>query len=100
MTQQDQNERDVFLNKIEWAKTGNDSPDVQAAYRAVWRADTWQYRPKALRFTYRIFDAQNRLKQITSIDLNDDGKPDTDPSGRAYSMARYGQEFSIVVPIP
>jgi hypothetical protein len=100
VTQQDQNERDAFQTKIEWATVSNGNPDAQAAYRAVWRADTWQYRPKALRFTYRIYDAQSRLKQMTSIDLNDDGKPDTDPSGKAYSVARYGQEFSIVVPIP
>ncbi|HVP11631.1 MAG TPA: hypothetical protein VMV94_10635 [Phycisphaerae bacterium] len=88
-------ERAAFETKIECSSPGDSGgPDVNERYRAVWRADTWQYRPKALRFTYRIYDAQNRLKQLASADLNEDGVADTNP------IARWGQEFSIVVPIP
>jgi hypothetical protein len=90
----EEDERLVFESKIEWSNPTNGAANAQAAYRAIWRADTWQYRPKALRFTYRIYDAQNRLKQRTEIDLNEDGIAD------ASDVVRWGQEFSIVVPIP
>ncbi len=86
-------------NRVEWSNPTDGSADPDAAYRAVWRTDTWQFRPKALRFTYRIYDAGNRLKHTTEVDLNEDGVPDLDPSGGTYNIVRYGQEFSIVVPL-
>lgn len=85
----------AFQNKIEWSNpsTGLAAPD--AAYRAIWRTDVWDYRPKALRFTYRIYDAGNRLKQTTYVDLNEDGVRDSN-----QLVTRLGQEFSFVVPVP
>ncbi len=89
-------------SRIEWSNPSGGGPAADAAYRAIWRADTWQFRPKALRFTYRIYDPGNRLQYTTEIDLDEDGdyEPD-DPPGDSdrYSVTRYGEEFSIVVPI-
>ncbi len=89
-------------NQIEW--TSHSGADESAAYRAFWRADTWQHRPKALRFTYRIYDAGNRLKHSTTVDLDQDGDFDPDDGGPANDDERrvgirYGREFSIVVPM-
>ncbi len=93
-------ETDAFLNRIEWSDTGV-TPDVDARYRAVWRgADYEQYRPKALRFRYRLFDSNKRLTEPTTLDLNDDGVPDIDMASDPYNVVRYGQEFSIVVALP
>lgn len=85
--------------QIEWAYPSTGLPDVNARYRAIWRSDTWQYRPKALRFTYRIYDEGDRLRQATWVDLDEDGI--RDPEDAAPAMAtRFGVEFSIVVPLP
>lgn len=91
----------VAGNGIEWAPFGV-TPDAAAQYRAVWRRDTWQFRPKALRFTYRIYDATRRLKQPTTTDFDEDGVADPDPVNptKPYIVTRYGQEFSIVVALP
>jgi type II secretory pathway pseudopilin PulG len=95
-------------NGIEWSPTGI-TPDPVARYRAVWRSDplnpssTWQYRPKALKFTYRIYDATQRLKQNTSVDFDEDGIADPINSGNPtipYVVTRYGQEYSFVVTLP
>ncbi|MFH1418338.1 MAG: hypothetical protein ABII12_08655 [Planctomycetota bacterium] len=94
-------EFDAFQNKIEWSSPGSGSAAQDAAYRAIWRLDTWQYRPKALRFTYRIYDARNRLKSVPETDLNDNSIPDPDEGGPGPALVtRFGKEFSIVVPIP
>jgi len=85
--------------QAEWSAAGSTS-SADAAYRAIWRADTWQYRPKALRFTYRIYDAGNRLEQDTTVDLDEDGFYDPDDSSARRTMQRYGRRFSIVVPVP
>jgi len=98
VTNTTQAELDAYA-RIEWSALGNaSSPD--AAYRAIWRADTWDYRPKALRFTYRIYDAGNRLEQDTTVDLDEDGIYDPDDSNARRTMQRYGRRFSIVVPVP
>jgi hypothetical protein len=91
-------ETNAFAN-VEWSPTGI-GPDASAAYRAVWRADTWHYRPKALRFTYRIYDSGNRLQQKSTTDLNENGIPDPDTGAGKAVVTRFGQEFSIVVPVP
>src|SRR5205814_144382 len=61
----------AFAN-IEYGYNGSGSigvtPDVDAGYRVVWRIDNWQYRPKALRFTYRIYDAGRRITSATTTD--------------------------------
>ncbi len=90
----------AFAN-IEWSPTGVTS-DAAARYRAVWRTDTWAYKPKALRFTYRIYDATRRLKQSATVDFDEDGAADPDPANPSapYITTRYGQEFSIVVGLP
>ncbi len=90
----------AFAN-IEWSPFGIDADQV-AQYRAVWRAGNWQYRPKALRFTYRLYDAGRRLYQTTTTDLNENGLPDPDlaPVTDKPSVIQHGIEFSIVVPIP
>jgi type II secretory pathway pseudopilin PulG len=90
-------------SRIEWSNPAGGGPAADAAYRAIWRADTWQFRPTALRFTYRIYDPGNRLKHTTEVDLDEDGDfdPDDPPGDSArYDVSRYGKEFSIVVPIP
>jgi type II secretory pathway pseudopilin PulG len=91
----------ITENRIEWDGPSGGVPDPDAAYRAIWRANTWQFRPKALRFTYRIYDAGKRLNGTTEIDLNEDGEPDPDPvnPGTNAVVMRFGQTFSIVVPI-
>lgn len=89
-------------NRIEWSRNGNGS-GTDSAYRAIWRLDTWQHRPKALRFTYRIFDDGNRLKQTTEIDLNENGDfdPDDGPNDQQRRLImRWGRSFSVVVPVP
>ncbi len=92
-------EEDAFRDRIEWSRTGSAS-DVDAAYRAIWRTDTWQHRPTALRFTYRIYDAGNRLKHDAEIDLDEDGYFDPDGSSDRAQFVRHGRQFSIVVPLP
>ncbi len=92
-------------NTVEWSVPAGGGSDPFAQYRATWRTDTWAHRPKALRFTYRIYDAGNRLKHTAEIDLDEDGDFDPDdpvgqPDLTRHSVTRYGQEFSIVVPIP
>lgn len=81
------------------------TPDQDAGYRAVWRTDNWQYRPKALRITYRLYDAGLRIQSPTNVDLNENGILDPDDSNQprttpAALVSRYGQEFSIVVAVP
>lgn len=93
-----QEELDAYA-RVEWASARN-VPDPNAAYRAIWRADTWDSRPKALRFTYRIYDAGNRMAQDTTVDLDEDGIYDPDDSEFRRTMRRYGRRFSIVVPVP
>ncbi|MFQ5429028.1 MAG: hypothetical protein ACE5E1_01855 [Phycisphaerae bacterium] len=90
-----QEEIDVFRDKIEWSSPAGPAED--ANYRAIWRADTWRFRPKALRFTYRVYDAARRLKNDVEIDLDEDGRPDPDGSQTPRVVARYGRQFSIVV---
>ncbi len=98
VTNTTQAERDAYA-RVEWSPTGGAS-DADAAYRAIWRADTWQYRPKALRFTYRIYDEGNRLEQSATVDLDEDGIFDPDDSNARRTMQRHGRRFSIVVPVP
>ncbi len=94
-------EFDAFQNKIEWSNPDSGAASPSASYRAIWRLDTWQYRPKALRFTYRIYDARNRLKSVPETDLNDNSIPDPDEGGTGPALVtRFGKEFSVVVPIP
>jgi len=93
-----QEEMDAFRNKIEW--DNGVGPAANTAYRAIWRGDTWQYRPKALRFTYRIYDRDNRLKQAVEVDLDDDGDPDPDGPNTARLFTRFGRRFSVVVMLP
>jgi hypothetical protein len=89
-----------YANRVEWSATGNSS-DVNAAYRAVWRSDTWHLRPKALRITYRIYDAGLRVKEKAALDLDEDGVPEPEGSAVApRTVARYGQEFSVIVELP
>src|SRR5690606_38112603 len=64
--------------EIEWPTGGQPGESTTAAYRAIWRGDTWQYRPRALRFTYRLYDANERLRQATEVDFNRNGQPDPD----------------------
>lgn len=88
-------ETDVFANRIEWgASSGN-----FAQYRAVWRKDNWQYRPKALKITYRLFDAANKMEADSTVDLDDDDLADPE-GGTPYVVHRYGQEFSLIIPVP
>jgi len=76
------------------------SPKQYAGYRAVWRTDNWQYRPKALRFTFRLYDAGNRIQSATTIDLDENGTADPNNVAIKPLITRSGQEFSIVVAVP
>jgi type II secretory pathway pseudopilin PulG len=77
--------------------TGNSA--FSAAYRAIWRTDTWQFRPKALRFTYRIYDAESLLKSEKQLHTDEYG--DTSPgTANPVLVSRFGEVFSIVVPLP
>jgi type II secretory pathway pseudopilin PulG len=89
-------------SRIEWANPSAGGSATDGAYRAVWRTDTWAFRPKALRFTYRIYDTGNRLKEPTDIDLNEDGVADPDQNypSKSAIVPRYGQEFCIVIALP
>lgn len=92
--------KDLFRDRIEWPR-GNNPGTQRAMYRAIWRADTWEYRPKALRFTYRLYDENNRIKNNTEVDFNRDGFPDPSiPGVPNWQMARMGREFSVVIPVP
>lgn len=93
-------ENQTFANQIEWSAFANGA-NVNAAYRAIWRADTWAFRPKAIRVTMRLYDALNRLEDTSTIDLDEDGDPD--PDGTAlppFVVTRYGIEHSFVLPVP
>ncbi len=94
----EETERLAFENIEIYAPGGGGASDA-ASYRAVWTLDNWEYRPKALRFTYRIYDATNRLKNSTEVDLDDDGDPDPDGAAAAV-VERWGREFSFIVPVP
>lgn len=88
------------FRRIEWSPYGA-AVNPDAHYRAIWRADTWEYRPKALKFTFRIYDRNNRLKTTGPIDLNDNGKADhLENPGTPSVSTRYGQEFSFVISMP
>ncbi len=96
----------VSYESVEWSATGNSIAN-NAAYRAIWRGDTWDLRPKALRFTYRLYDDGNRLKQNAPIDLDRDGDFDPDDNGfptqpdlTRRELVRFGREFSVVVKVP
>lgn len=84
---------------IEWATNVAGSPATDMAYRAVWRRDTWQFRPKALRFTYRIYDAAGALKNQEQLHTDEYGDV-TPPTANPVITNRFGQWFSIVVPLP
>ena len=76
-----------------------------ASYRAIWGTSTWALRPKAIRITYRLFDARSRLSNSGTVDLNDNGRPDNgtpNDTGNAppYLTRRWGQEFSFIIPVP
>ena len=88
----------AYFDRIEWSPIGV-SRDAGARYRAVWLGSDYDLHPKALRFTYRIFDANNRLTEDTTIDLNEDGIPDPDAASSPFLVRRWGRQFSIVVPI-
>jgi len=90
------NDTDTFNGQIESAISNG----ANASYRAVWRKDNWQLRPKALRITYRLFDVRNKLESDSTVDLDDDGLPDPEGTSTPYVVKRYGQEFSVVIPVP
>ncbi|MCA9256862.1 MAG: type II secretion system protein [Phycisphaerales bacterium] len=91
---------DVFHDRIEWPR-GSDAGTPETMYRAIWRTDTWEYRPKALRFTYRLYDENDRIKNTSEVDFNRDGDPDPDdPTFANAQITRMGREFSVVIPVP
>lgn len=90
---------DLYRDRIEWPRD-TDAGTQTAMYRAIWRADTWQYRPKALRFTYRLYDENQRIKNNVEVDFDRDGYADPDFSLAKRQMVRMGREFSVVVPVP
>jgi hypothetical protein len=87
----------AFANEIEYASSGT-APATNADYRAIWRKGTWALRPKALRITFRLYDARNRLRASTNLDNDEDGDPDPDGPTQVL-VTRYGEEFSFVIPL-
>lgn len=97
---QEQAINDLFRDRIEWPQ-GSSLGDNNTMYRAIWRSDTWEYRPKALRFTYRLYDQNQRIKNNTEVDLNRNGYADPQIPGQPnWQLIRMGREFSVVVPVP
>ncbi|MCK6482752.1 MAG: hypothetical protein L6R00_01280 [Phycisphaerae bacterium] len=85
------------VNRIE--SLGTATGNGIKSYRAAWLPRTWGFRPKALRFTFRVYDATDRIANNDHVD-NDmggtfvgDGVPDA-------FVKRYGLEFSFVVDLP
>jgi len=67
------------------------------AYAAIWKNSTWQFRPKALRFTFRVYDSQDRTSSEEIVNTT----PWFDPATLTPDpVRRWGQEFSFVVPVP
>lgn len=64
-------------------------------YRVGWLANTWQFRPKALRFTFRVYDSADRI--VSDEVVNTTPWQNATPSGL---VRRWGQEFSFVVAVP
>ncbi len=74
---------------------------AEVRYRAIWTPATWDARPKALRFTFRVYDAQDRLATEEAYDQT----PWTTPTpyavgGQAVAVKRSGLEYSFVVRLP
>lgn len=75
------------------------------AYRAVWNHATWAFRPKALRFTFRVYDSQNHLSDTDSYNQAPWAASPTwlnpnDPRSPGGRVRRYGLEYSFVVNLP
>jgi len=75
------------------------------AYRAVWNRGTWAFRPKALRFTFRVYDSQNHLSETDTYNQTPWAAIPTwlspnDPRTRGGRVRRYGLEYSFVVRLP
>lgn len=88
----------VFLTQIgtQWVDVATafqavTSTQLGDPYLAIWNKTTWDSRPKALRITMRLYDANRRLRQ--SVRLIDSG-------GTPVTATRYGQEHQVVIPIP
>lgn len=86
-------------NRIEWASSPGGSSTADNAYRAVWRLDTWPFRPTALRFSYRIYDTGRRLKRQTTNWADEFGDTDPPVGSPPVVYTRFGQAFSIVIPL-
>lgn len=67
----------------------------QNSYRAIWTQETWAFRPKALRFTFRAYDKLDRLTNVEPVDTTvpADGTNDA-------NVRRFGLEYSFVVKLP
>ncbi len=75
------------------------------AYRAVWNRATWAFRPKALRFTFRVYDSQNHLSESDAYNQAPWAPVPTwlnssDPRTPGGRVRRYGLEYSFVVNLP
>jgi type II secretory pathway pseudopilin PulG len=80
---------------------GTYASPAEVRYRAIWTPVTWDARPKALRFTFRVYDAQDRLATEEAYDQT----PWTTPTpyavaGQPVAVKRSGLEYSFVVRLP
>lgn len=79
-------------------RTGN-GPGGLPVYRAVWTPKTWDFRPKALRFTFRAYDSQDRIANVEQSRSNVDAL-NVPANFVTPTPKRYGLEFSFVVNVP
>ncbi|MEE8169176.1 MAG: hypothetical protein V3T70_01385, partial [Phycisphaerae bacterium] len=82
-------------SQIEFVTVGLNSIGVAPNYRAVWTPNTWVFRPKALRFTFRVYDSADRI--VNEVQVNQAPWSNNPP---LVPAKRYGQEFSFVVEVP
>ncbi len=83
--------------RIETVGDSNTAAGPQASYRMMWSGPggTWGLRPRALRFSFRVYDEHDRISNMENVDTDvpADGSPDV-------TLKRYGLEFSFVVAVP
>lgn len=72
-------------------------------YGAIWTGATWAYRPKALRFTFRVYDSRDRLSSAEAYDTTPWQSPTLwvpGPGANPEPVRRFGLEYSFVVKLP
>lgn len=70
-------------------------------YRAAWFPHTWHLRPRSLRFTFRVYDSQDRLTNVETLLASPPPLSNGSPVPLVtHQIQRYGLTFSFVVNVP